>query len=79
MKRTVFHVVGFTQFMGTCKFHLFDDCPQLTKKRYAARRWDRTGVTTTAEVDVDQYQRHVCKLCLRREQRAAPAAPLASR
>lgn len=65
--RTVYHVVGFTQYMGTCKFHIFADCHQLMKKRLAAGRWDRTGVTETAEHDVEARPRNVCKFCLKRE------------
>lgn len=67
MLRTVYHVVGFTQFMGTCKMHLFRDCPQLTKKRLAARKWDRTGVTETTERDLPDQNRVVCKVCLKRD------------
>lgn len=65
MARRVFHVEGYTQYMGTCKFHLFRDCPQLTKKRMACGKWDRTGCTHEDTYDVKPYQ--ICKLCQRRE------------
>jgi hypothetical protein len=67
MERTVYHVVGFTQYMGTCKMHLFLDCPQLTKKRLAARQWDRTGVTETTTLDVQARPHRVCQFCLKRD------------
>lgn len=64
----MYHVVGFTQYMGTCKFHLFKDCSQLVKKRVSHMIWgdrDSTGVIHEAEYDDDP--RRICKLCLRRE------------
>lgn len=72
MERRVFHVTGWTQFYGTCKFHLFKDCPQLQKKRVREMSWgtrDATGAIHEDTYDVKPHQ--ICKLCQRREARAA--------
>lgn len=68
--RRVFHVVGFTQYMGTCKFHIFRDCPQLQKKRVAHMAWGErvsTGAIYEAEYEIYNPDRQLCKLCRRRE------------
>jgi hypothetical protein len=70
MKRRVYHVVGTTQWLGTCKMHLFEDCHQLQKKRVQQMAWgprDSTGATETAEWDVEMLtERRVCRICARR-------------
>lgn len=63
----VFHVQGYSQYLGTCKFHLFRDCRHLTRKR-TEFGWDRTGLTTETDYDKIQPQ-HMCKACVARQAR----------
>lgn len=74
MKRTLHHVIGTTQWLGTCKFHIFADCPQLQKRRIRVFRWgiqDSTGAIHTSEYDASDRQ--ICSLCRKREQSVNPA------
>lgn len=69
MKTPVYHVIGTTQYEGTCKMHLFKDCPQLTKKRIRQMNWgvsDSTGAIEETEWE-NLAERHTCKICLRRK------------
>ena len=64
-----FHVVGTTQYLGTCKMHLFEDCHQLQKTRIAHMAWgdsDSTGCITTCEYD-GFSTRQICKICTKRK------------
>ena len=68
MKTRVFHVIGTTQYEGTCKMHLFKDCPQLTKKRIRQMSWgvsDSTGAIEEDQWD-DLTDRWTCKICAKR-------------
>lgn len=71
--KTVFHIVGYTQFYGTCKMHLFKDCGLLTKRRRDANfKWGtRTGTSSMENgdiVEIEDYEgENFCKACLRRE------------
>lgn len=73
---TVFHVIGWTQYLGTCKFHLFKDCPQLQKRRVSHMAWgDRDSTGAIHEATYDVRPRQICKLCLRRQNdRGVPRA-----
>lgn len=69
-KVQVFHVIGTTQWMGTCKFHLYKDCSQLQKKRVRQFKWgtqDSTGAITEEHYDIRYVAlRKICKVCQRR-------------
>lgn len=69
MKQTVFHVIGFTQYMGTCKMHLFEDCPQLTKRRVAEMAWGARDSTGAIHSDIYEnlQPRQTCKICAKRQ------------
>lgn len=74
-KIRVFHVVGETQYQGSCRFHLFSDCRHLVRPR----RWgpmDMTGVIETATTE--ETSRLICKHCKKRQSRAtgSPAVPV---
>ena len=62
-KLRAFYVVGWAQYEGTAKFHLFRDCRHLTRKRTECG-WDRTGVTHEDDYRVAPHQ--ICKICKRR-------------
>jgi hypothetical protein len=75
MSQRVFHVVGTTQYNGTCRFHLFCDCPQLIKKRVQQMSWgvrDSTGAIVEEAYEVSP--RRVCKICARRKEALAVAS-----
>lgn len=69
MKERVYHVIGFTQYIGTCKFHLFKDCHQLQKKRVSHMAWgDRVSTGHIYEDEVEIYHPNkVCKICQNRK------------
>jgi hypothetical protein len=76
MKRLYHHVVGTTQYLGTCKLHIFLDCPQLQKKRIAHMAWgdsDSTGCTHSDWHDARPHQ--VCKICVKREAKTKNPGP----
>jgi len=64
---TVYHVVGFTQWNGTCKMHSTPDCPQLRKRRRDAHFTWGTREGTVPEVvavsDWDGPKSSLCKVC----------------
>jgi len=56
MKRTIFHVIGITQHLGTCKFHFFRDCHQLQKRRVSRRAWaDQVSTGAIIEAEYELY------------------------
>ena len=65
----VFHLQGYSQYLGTCKFHLYRDCTFLTRPR-TEFGWDRTGLTTETDYD-DVSPRNLCKVCVARRDRQA--------
>lgn len=66
MKTTVHHVIGDSQYEGSCKFHLFADCTFLTRARKNGRD-DLTGHNMTEEYDLKPEW--VCKVCRKRKER----------
>ena len=75
--RRVFHVIGVTQYAGTCKFHIFRDCSQLQKKRVAHMAWgDRISTGVIHEDEYEIYRPgQICMLCQKREDRSKVTAP----
>lgn len=70
-----YHVVGTTQYLGTCKMHLFEDCHQLQKTRISHRAWgdsDSTGDITECDYETGFAPHKICKICTKRK--AAEAA-----
>jgi hypothetical protein len=69
MTRTYHHVVGTTQYEGTCKMHLFPDCHQLQKRRIAHMAWgDRDSTGVTASVSIENLKEwRICRICAKRE------------
>lgn len=70
--RTVFHVIGYTQFFGTCRMHLFSDCPQLIKRRRDAHFTWGTRKGTAPDIEtVKEYEGdNICKACRKRDTKA---------
>lgn len=71
----VFHVIGYTQYYGTCKMHLFNDCSQLMKKRISHRNWgdsDSTGHITGTDYN-NVLPQQICKLCQQRKAKRVAA------
>jgi len=65
-------VIGHTQWLGTCKFHIFKDCPRLNAKRRDAHfQWGtRPGSKPNIEqITHDPNERQICKACRNREAR----------
>ena len=68
----VYHVVGESQYQGSCRMHLFPDCCHLVRPR----RWgpmDMTGATETTTLPAEGLleNRRVCRLCSRRSSRVS--------
>lgn len=66
----VFHVIGQSQYKGTCKMHLYRDCTYLVRPR-TQQGWDRTGAIH--EDSQVLPHRYLCKVCARRA--ALPDTP----
>ena len=66
----VYHVIGYTQWAGTCKFHVFRDrdCAQLTKKRVLEMAWGTRDITDviTEEEYPHVLPTQICQVCQRR-------------
>lgn len=75
---TVFHVIGHTQYLGTCRMHLFRDCGQLNKRRRDAHFVWGTREGTRPEImtipDWDGHARNICKSCWRRSAIESPTS-----
>ena len=75
-----FHTVGVGQYFGTVKWHLFEDCGHLRKRRPHWRgpihRWGWTTEYTRVmefESEVPKYRR--CQVCEKRHlQNVAPSS-----
>ncbi len=63
----VFHVVGQTQWEGSCRFHLFNDCGHLKRPRTMGPM-NMTGVITETTIAPDD--RRICRHCIARRDRA---------
>lgn len=68
MKITWFHTVGVGQYFGTCKFHRYEHCGHLRKKRPHWRgpilKWGTTDEYTSVEYEeTDIPDRKRCKRC----------------
>lgn len=61
----VYHVVGYTQWAGTCVFHLYRDCQHFKRPR-------TTGIShpEIVEAEIDDDDHRVCKHCRKRSSRA---------
>lgn len=69
--KVVYHVKGYTQWMGTCKIHFYADCYHITKSRSNGPVGDMAGIFVEVgwEIYDDSPQRVFCKLCIARRRR----------
>lgn len=60
----VYHVEGLTQYLGTCKFHIYTDCRHLTRPRTMGPM-NMTGLSVEDTLDPNDHR--ICKHCRRRQ------------